>query len=165
MGAIVLILASLIFIVNAAFLLGKIKQTQTVGTANAVVGVLIMTVSILNGVAATNAGGLINAGLGMSFSLFYLMLAWDLLKDYELTGLGWYCLGAGLYSCLATYFYFSVGDMWFTIFGISWAILFFVSFGSMGLGKAWSKVVGWLLAVESITTLLIPGFLLVIGKW
>lgn len=74
MGAVVLILASLIFIVNAAFILGQIKQPQTVGTANAVVGVLIMTVSILNGIAATDAGGLINAGLGMSFSLFYLIL-------------------------------------------------------------------------------------------
>lgn len=165
MGAVVLILASLIFIVNAAFLLGKIEDAKSVGASNLAVGVLIMIVAVVNGFTATSEYALVNAGLGMAFCLFYLMLAANCLGNFDFANIGWYCLGAGLYTAMATYFYFSVGDVIFGLFGLSWVVLFFVTFGSMALRKPWGKIVGWLLATEGIVTLLVPGFLLLIGKW
>lgn len=150
--------------VDAAFMLGKVKP-QGAATVNAVVGFVMLVAAIFLASSAKDSVSLITSGLAMAFCIFYLILAWDLFGDYDLAGLGWYCLGAGVYVALASYFYFTAGDVRFGIFAISWAVLFLAAFGSLALQKAWGKFIGWLLAVESIVTLLIPAFLMFIGKW
>lgn len=164
MGAIVLLIAAFIFMVDAAFMLGKVKP-KGAATANAIVGGLMSVLGILIAFTSQDAGGLVVAGLSMAFAMFYLILAWDLFGEHDLSGLGWYCLGAGLYVALSAYYFFSVGDVRFGIFGICWAVLFLAAYGSMALQKAWGTFIGWLLAVESVVTLLVPAFLMITGKW
>ncbi|WP_258359670.1 AmiS/UreI family transporter [Moorella sulfitireducens (nom. illeg.)] len=164
MAAIVLLIASFIFLVDAAFMFGKVNP-KGAATANAIVGSLMAVLGLWLSGTARDGATLIVAGLTMAFSMFYLILAWDLFGEHDLTGLGYYCLGAGLYVALTSYFYFSIGDLRFGIFALSWAVLFLAAFASMALKLAWGKFIGWLLAIEGVITLLIPAFLIMAGKW
>ncbi|GFN22547.1 AmiS/UreI family transporter [Thermanaeromonas sp. C210] len=164
MVAIILLIAAFIFLVDAAFMLGKVNS-KGAATANAIVGALMAVLGLWSSGTAKDEGTLIVAGLTMAFSMFYLIFAWDLFGDYDLTGLGYYCLGAGLYVALTSYFYFNAGDLRFGLFAFSWAVLFLAAFASMALKLAWGRFIGWLLAIEGIVTLLFPAFLIMIGKW
>lgn len=164
MAAIVLLLAAFIFLVNAAFMLGKVEP-KGAATANAIVGSLIAVLGLWLAGTAKDGGTLIIAGLALTFSIFYLTLSWDLFGGHDMVGLGYYCLGAGLYVALTCYYYFSVGDVRFGIFALSWAVLFLAAFGAMAMKWAWGSFIGWLLAIEGIITLLIPAFLIMAGKW
>lgn len=164
MSTIVLLIASYIFLVDAAFMLGVIPPKSVVAP-NAIIGTIIAVLSIWMAGIARDPASLITAGLCLSFSVFYITLAAGLFFDFDLSGLGYYCLGAALFVSLAAYYYFSSGDIRFGIFSISWAVLFYASFASLALKKPLSKFIGGLLIAESLCTQLIPTFIMMIGQW
>lgn len=165
MGPIVLLLAAFVFILDAAFLFGKADPKGT-GVANAVIGTLMAIMGLHIGFTSEgNAFPMILSSLSVTFASFYLILAWCLLKDYDLKALGWYCLGAALWVGFATYFFFGA-DKIFGVFGLAWMVLFFAAFTNLAKGSALGGVLTrWLLAVCAPITLMIPAFLLIIGKW
>lgn len=165
MAALVLVMASFIFIVDAAFMAGKVPP-QPAAVANLIVGTVIGIMGLYLGVTAGgNSALLVVSGLSMTFAMFYLMLALSILGGYSLEGVGWYCLGATLFVALASLYYFSNGDMRFGVFGLAWAVLFFAAFGSLALNKPWGKAISLILGVESIVTLLAPAYLMLAGMW
>lgn len=167
MGPIVLVIASFMFMVDAAFLFGKADPKGT-GVVNAIIGILMAVMGLHIGfTSGGNAFPLILSTLSVSFAMFYLILAWCLLASYDLKALGWYCLGPGLWVLLATLFFFTVAGDWILgIFALSWAVLFLAAWGNLTFGSAVSgAITRWILAVDSIITLMIPGYLLITGNW
>ena len=167
MGPIVLMIAAFVFILDAAFLFGKADPKGT-GVANAIVGTMMAAMGLHIGfTAGGNAFLMILSTLSVAFAMFYLILAWCLLAEYDLKALGWYCLGPGLWVLLAAYFFFAVaGDNIFGVFALSWSLLFLAAWVNLSFGNAAAgAVTRWILAIDSVITLLIPAFLLIIGKW
>jgi len=165
LGPIVLELAAFIFIVDAAFLFGKADPKGT-ATANAVVGVLMSIMGLQIGFTANGqAFPMILSSLTMAFSMFYLIMAWSLLGEYNLMALGWYSLPAGLWCLLAAAFFSGV-DRILAVFSLAWAVLFLAAWNNLAMNsKSSGVVVRWVLAVGSIVTLMIPSYLLIVGAW
>ena len=151
MSAIVLLLAAMIFMVDAAFMMGKVEG-KGAAVANAVVGILMSFYSIVLAMGAKDSGSLIVAGLAITFSVFYIVLAWNLFVGCEFKSLGWICIAAGIYVGLCSYFFFGAGDLRFGAFAASWSVLFFAAAGNMLLGKNWGMPIGILMAVQSVVT-------------
>lgn len=164
MAAIVLLGAAFIFLVNGAFMLGKIEG-KGAAAPNAVIGTLIAILSLLIAWGAKDAGTYIVAGLAMTFSIFYLTLAWGLFGGHDLRGVGWYCLAAAIFVAFTAVFYATVPDLRFFLFAVAWAILFFLAFLAMALGASLAKLIGWLLIIESVVTLMYPAFLILAQWW
>lgn len=167
MGAIVLLLAAFIFIVDAAFLWGK-ADAKGAAASNILIGIPMMVIGLWLGFTSNgDAFAMILCSLALAFSLFYLIFGWSLLNGSELKGLGWYCLGPGLWTLLASLFFFTLGgDAILGVFAIIWAALFLAAW----INLLWAHPVAaaltrWILAVGSIVTLMIPAYLLITGGW
>ncbi|MFQ5856142.1 MAG: AmiS/UreI family transporter [Anaerolineae bacterium] len=165
MGPIVLQIAAFIFIGDAAFLFGKADPKGT-GVANAIIGGLMAIMGLQIGFTA---GGdtflMILASLSVAFAMFYLILGWSLLKEYDLKAVGWYSLGAGLWCLLAAIFFFGT-DWIFGIFALTWCALFLAAWGNLSFDHVLAgTVTRWILAVDSIIVLMLPAYLLIIGRW
>lgn len=46
-----------------------------------------------------------------------------------------------------------------------WGILFGLFAGNLAFGKNWARVTAWATLVEVFVTLVIPGYLITLGKW
>lgn len=165
MGPIVLQTAAFIFIVDAAFLWGKADPKGT-GVVNAMVGIPMTIMGLQIGFTADgDPFAMILSSLSIAFGLFYSILAWSLLQEYDLKGLGWYCLGAGLWTLLAAIFFFGA-DPFLGVFALTWSALFLAAWGYLSFDHALAgTVTRWILAVDSIIILMLPAYLLIIGRW
>ncbi|MEX0698418.1 MAG: AmiS/UreI family transporter [Acidimicrobiia bacterium] len=167
MGPVVLLAASFLFLADSAFLFGK-AEAKGMGAVNAVLGGLMAIMGLQIGFTANGeAFSLILSTLSLTFATFYLVLAWSLLGGFALKGLGWYCLGAGLWVLIsAFYFFVEARDNYFGVFALVWSILFLAAWGNLSYDNArLGKVVRWILGVGSIITLMIPAYLLIVGQW
>ncbi len=167
MGAMVLLIAAFIFIVDALFLWGKADPKGT-GVANVGIGVTMLAMGL--GIGFTSGGNpflMIVCSLAIAFALFYIILAWCLLAGYDLKALGWYCLGCGLWVPLSSLFFFTDGgDPFFGVFALVWSAIFLAAWVNLIWGnKLAGAIVRWLLLIGSVVTLMIPAFLLTTGKW
>jgi len=167
MAPIVLLIASFMFMVNAAFLFGKADPKAT-GVVNAIIGILMAIMGLQIGFAADgNAFPLILSTLSVSFAMFPMILAWCLLMSYDLKALGWYCLGPGLWVLLTAYFFFTVaGDAILGVFALSWSALFLAAWGNMSFSNpTCGAITRWILAIDALITLMIPAYLLITKAW
>lgn len=166
MGAVILIIAGGIFFINALFLYGMLEG-KSVGFSNYAFGAILGALTLYVGfTAGNNLGALLTTAMVFLFVLFYIKLGGVLVQGQDGKALGWFCLYATIFVLLCAYYYFAITpDVRFAIFSLSWALLFFVSFLTLGLGKAYGKVVATILLVEAFVTLQIPGFLMLAGKW
>ena len=158
----VLLLVGFVFFGNGLTLLGK-TGAKEVGVLNFGVGVMIAIAAFqLHTLGLTSAFALVTV-----FALIYWQVAGIFINGYDGKGLGWYCLFATAVFIWYAYFFFAMGPagMWFAIFCLAWALLVFLAFFALALGKAVAPVVAWLFIIESIVTLLIPGMLLLTEKW
>ncbi|MGQ9599425.1 MAG: AmiS/UreI family transporter [Anaerolineae bacterium] len=167
MGAIVLLTAAFIFIVDALFLWGKADPKGT-AVANVAIGVQMLAMGLAIGfTSGGNAFLMIVCSLAVAFALFYIILGWCLLAGYDLKALGWYCLGCGIWVPLSSlFFYTQGGDPYFGTFAIAWSVIFLAAWVNLIWGnKLAGAIVRWFLLVGSVVTLIIPAYLLITGHW
>ncbi len=158
----VLLLVGTVFFGNGLTLLGK-TGAKEVGVLNVVVGVFITIAAYqLHTLGLTAAFALVSV-----FALIYFQVAGVFMFGYDGKGVGWFCLFVTPIFIWYAYFFFAMGDpgMWFAVFCLSWALLVFMAFFALALGKAVAPIVAWLFIIESVITLLIPGMLLLTDKW
>ena len=158
----VLLLVGFVFFGNGMTLLGK-TGAKEVGVLNLAVGIMIAIAAYqLHTLGLTAAFALVTV-----FALIYWQVAGIFINGYDAKGLGWYCLFATVVFVWYAYHFFGLGaaGMWFAIFCLAWALLVFLAFFALALGKALAPLVAWLFIIESILTLLIPGMLLLTEKW
>ncbi len=161
----VLLLVGFVFFCNGMTVLGK-TGAKEVGVLNLAVGILILIAAWkLHTLELTAATALVSV-----FALIYFMVAGIFINGYDAKGLGWYCLFATIVFIWYGYHFFTLeaaipGMMYYAIFCWAWALLVFLVFLVFSLGKALGPAVGWLFLIEAFLTLLIPGMLLLTGKW
>jgi len=163
--ALIFLPMGLIFFLNGIVLLRSIGQ-KSVGIINAVVAVLVLFPALI----LYWSGFTVILVLIVPFSILYFMFSGVFIYGYDAKGLGWYCLFATVVFIWYGYHFYileavSPGFMYYGIFYWAWALLVFLAFLVFSLGKALGPAVAWLLIIESILTLIIPGLLLLIGKW
>jgi putative amide transporter protein len=164
----VLLLVGFVFFGNGMTLLGK-TGAKEIGVLNLAVAVMISIAAWkLHTIGLTAATALV-----VAFALIYYMVAGIFILGYDAKGLGWYCLFAFIVFVWYAYHFFSLaalvpaiaGVKWFGIFCLAWALLVILAFVALSLGKPIATTVAWLFLIESILTCLIPGMLLLTGKW
>jgi hypothetical protein len=161
----VLLLVGFVFFCNWATLLGK-TGAKEVGVLNLAVAVFISIAAWkLHSLGLTAATALICV-----FALIYYMVAGIFCLGYDAKGLGWYCLFAFVVFAWYGIHFLKLGGGptgvgMFGVFALAWALLCIVAFFALALGRAVAPIVAWLFFIESILTLLIPGMLLLTGKW
>lgn len=158
----VLLMVGFVFFGNGMTLMGK-TGAKEIGVLNLAVGIFISIAAYqLHTLGLTAAFALVSV-----FALIYFMVAGIFINGYDGKGLGWFCLFATVVFIWYAYHFFSLGPagMWFAIFCLAWALLVFLAFFALALGKALAPLVAWIFIIESIFTLLIPGMLLLTEKW
>ena len=161
----VLLLVGFVFFANGMTVLGK-TGAKEVGVLNFAVAVLILIAAWkLHDQQLTAATALVSV-----FALIYFMVAGIFIHGYDAKGLGWYCLFATIVFIWYGYHFYTLegaipGMMYYALFNWAWALLVFLVFLAFSLGKAVAPAVAWLFLIEAFLTLLIPGMLLLTGKW
>lgn len=161
----VLLMVGFVFFCNGMTVLGK-TGAKEVGVLNLAVAILILIAAWqLHTLQLTAATALVSV-----FALIYFQVAGIFIHGYDAKGLGWYCLFATVVFIWYGYHFYTLeaaipGMMYYAIFCWAWALLVFLAFLVFSMGKALAPAVAWLFLIESILTLLIPGMLLLTGKW
>jgi len=161
----VLLLVGTVFFANGMTLLGK-TGAKEVGVLNLAVGVLICVAAWqLHGLEQTAATALVSV-----FALIYFMVAGIFTLGYDGKGLGWFCFFGTFIFVWYGYHFMTLdavipGFMYYALFCWAWAILVFFAFLALALGKNLATLVAYLFIVESFVTLLIPGMLILTGKF
>ncbi len=163
MGAIILLLAVYVFFVNAMYLAGKADAKGT-GAANILVGIIMGIVALYFGFTNTDLVSLTICSLSLSFTLFYLLLGWGLVRNHDLKEVGYYSLYAGGWCLLCSGYFFASIDWRFGGLAALWGVLFLSVYGLLVVGKLWARFVSWLLVGESLVMLAVV-FLMVTGAW
>lgn len=168
MSPVILLIGSFMFIIDAMFLLGRADPKST-GVTNAVAGTLVAVAGLQVGFTADGSSLLIFfSSLALVFAGFYLVLAACLLAGFELKALGWWCLASGIWMGFSVHFFgWGPGnDALFAIFAVTWTVLFLAAAASLLAEHGPSTfLVPRLLLVDSIVTLMVPAYLLIIGSW
>ncbi len=161
----VLLLVGFVFFCNGMTVLGK-TGAKEVGVLNLSVAVLILISAWqLHGQGQTAATALISV-----FALIYFMVAGIFIHGYDAKGLGWFCLFATIVFIWYGYHFFGLeavipGFKYYAFFCWAWALLTLLCWLVFSMGKALAPAVAWLFVIESFLTLLIPGMLILTGKW
>lgn len=161
----VLLMVGFVFFGNGMTLLGKTGAKE--------IGVLNLAVAVFISIAAwkLHTLGLTAAtGLVCVFALIYFMVGGIFCLGYDAKGLGWYCLFAFVVFLWYGLHFFKLaggptGVGMFGVFCWAWALLVLLAWLALSLGKPLAPAVAWLFLIESILTLLIPGMLILTGKW
>lgn len=168
MSPVILTIGAFMFIIDAMFLLGRADPKST-GVANAVAGGIIGVAGLQVGFTANGVPALLFlSSLALVFAGFYLILAGCLLAGFDLKALGWWCFGAGLWAIFSVHFFgWGPGDdLLFTLFAVTWVVLFLGAWLSLNHEhRVAAVVVPWLLLFDSVVTLMLPAYLLIIGEW
>jgi hypothetical protein len=159
---VVFLLVGFVFFGNGMTLLGKTGAKE--------IGVLNLAVAVLIAIAAwkLHTLGLTAAtALVCVFALIYFMVGGIFCLGYDAKGLGWFCLFAFIVFIWYGIFFAGLGKAFypFTFFCWAWALLVILAFLALSLGRPLAPVVGWLFVIEAFITLLIPGMMLLTGKW
>ncbi len=107
------------------------------------------------------------AALTLLFTFTYLWVAYNRFHDVDGRGLGWFSLFVAitvtpvaidsLSSAVTTW------DVWFGLCWAAWAVLWFMFFLLLALGKPIAKVTGAVTSIQGILTGWLPGYLLLEG--
>lgn len=156
-----------VLFVNGLMLLGRVPA-RSAAVLNLFVGALqciVPTVMLIQN-AGDPAAELAASGLYL-FGFTYLYVGIVNLAGLEPEGLGWFSLfvagAAVVYSILS----FTVsGDPAFGVIWLSWAVLWFLFFLVLGLGREdLTRFTGWAVTLLSLPTCALPAFLALTGNY
>lgn len=156
-----------VLFVNGLMLLGRVPA-RSAAVLNLFVGALqciVPTVMLIQN-AGDPTAELAASGLYL-FGFTYLYVGIVNLAGLEPEGLGWFSLfvagAAVVYSTLS----FTVsGDPAFGVIWLSWAVLWFLFFLVLGLGREdLTRFTGWAVTLLSLPTCALPAFLALTGTY
>jgi hypothetical protein len=168
MGSVGLLYVGAVLFINGLMLLGKVSG-KSAAAMNLFVGgmqVIFPTVTII---LSGGDGGVILGASGLYlFGFTYLYVAWNQLTGAEGDGLGWFSLFVA--ACAVVYgvlqFTDTINDPVFGVIWFSWAVLWFLFFLLLGLGKeSLGRITGWFTLLLGIGTGAVPAMLLLTGNY
>jgi hypothetical protein len=148
--------------INALWLLGKLEDKHVI-PMNLFTGVLIFA-GVMRTVLWEGSQILpyFYAMQSLLFAFTYLWVAINAIWGLDGKGLGWYCL---LVACVALPTAFTVfPDKGLFVLWVMWAILWFMFFLLLGLGKNIVKITGMWTMVNAVATGA-AGYLILIRAW
>jgi putative amide transporter protein len=164
MVAAMLVLYGAVLFVNAFFLLGKVDP-KSAGPLNAVIGTIGVIIGFYTGFA--NALGTYSAfvaALVIIFAITFLIVAAMVFGALDGKAVGYYCLFGAIACFMWAYgFYAIVGSASNGTFSIVWGLLFSLFAANLAFGRPWAKPTAYATLFTAFATLLIPGFLLLLG--
>ncbi|MPZ87890.1 MAG: transporter [Nitriliruptorales bacterium] len=150
-----------VLFVNGIWLLGHI-QDREVAIINIFTGVVGLTVAIL-ALVEGGAASIQLSGLVLLFAFTYLWVAYNRFVDVDGRGLGWYCLFVAVTAVPVAILTLTDADTpfltWLGLSWIAWAVLWFLYFLLLALGRPITRIAGWVTIVVGIATAWVPGFL------
>ncbi|MDR3107357.1 MAG: AmiS/UreI family transporter [Bifidobacteriaceae bacterium] len=167
MASVGLLYVGAILFINGVCLLGHISAKGAAPLNFFVGAVQVFTPTYLvvsaDGDPATIAGA---AGLYL-FGFTYLWVGLNNLMGWDGRGLGWFSLFVVVVGLgFAAHDGFEVGNWPSAVMWLMWAVLWFMFFVLLGLGKtAWTAATGWVAAVEGVVTGGLPAMLMLTGHW
>ncbi|WP_071460376.1 AmiS/UreI family transporter [Bacillus massilinigeriensis] len=166
MGDAGLLMSGAALFLNSLMLLGK-AEARSVAMFNIFAGILQVAVPFyLIAVSDQQHWTIYSLACIFLFGFTYLYVGFTLLKGLDGTGLGWYSLWVAIiaivYTIVAAVHF---QDFVSALTWLMWALLWFLFFLSMGLGKKIDAYVGKVAFIQSWLTLTIPSLLSMIGVW
>ncbi len=166
LGLALLYVGAVLFL-NGLWLMGHIGDRE-IAIINIFVGSLTVLIALsLAFGSGADASSIKAAGLTLLFSFTYLWVAYNRFNDVDGRGLGWFSLFVAItvvpvaidtLSGAAT-----TWDVWFGLCWAAWAVLWFMFFLLLALGKPIARVTGMVTAAQGVLTGWLPGYLLLDG--
>ena len=114
-----------------------------------------------------DAGSIKAAGLTLLFTFTYLWVAFNRYSGADGRGLGWFSLFVAITVVPVAIDTLSsagsVWDVWFGLCWAAWAVLWFMFFLLLAMGKPIAKVTGMVTSIQGVLTGWLPGYLLLDG--
>lgn len=153
-----------VLVLNGIWLMGRIQDREIV-VINLVSG-LVATGFVIQGVFGTGGGAdsVRTAALKLMFATTYLWVAYNRFAGVDGRGLGWFSLFVAItavpvfLSSIATASGFS--EVWQALNWAVWAVLWFMYFLLLTLGKPILRPTAWLTLLAGIFTGWLPGYLM-----
>ena len=100
----------------------------------------------------------------MVFAVTFLLVGVMFMGALDSKAVGYYCLWGSIICLMWSYgFYAVVGSMTNGTSSIIWCILFAMFAGNLAFAKPWAKITAYMAIFTAFATLVIPGYLLLIG--
>lgn len=166
LGFALLYVGAVLFL-NGLWLLGRIQDREIV-VINIVSGVVTLSVAMASifgdgaDLATVKAGA-----LTLLFTTTYLWVAYNRIVAVDGRGLGWFSLFVSVTAVpVALQSFAGIGsalDLWMAVNWSAWAVLWFMYFLLLALGRPILQTTGMVTLLMGIGTGWIPGFLLLEG--
>ena len=157
-----LLFVGAVLVVNGLALLGRV-DARSGAILNFLVGALTLAIALHAGFT----GDTFTAAKLLLFAFTYLWVAynaWARVDDGR--AFGWYCLFVAVVALPIAAITFDDGDGWFGLFWTSWGLLWLLYFFILALGASrLTRFAGVVTLAIAVGTCVLPGFLLVSGKW
>ena len=166
LGLALLYVGAVLFL-NGLWLMGHIDDRE-IAVINIFVGGLTLLIALFLAFGpGADAGSIKAAGLTLLFSFTYLWVAYNRFHDVDGRGLGWFSLFVAI-TVVPVAFDTLVGatstwDIWFGLSWAAWAVLWFMFFLLLALGKPIAKITGAVASIQGVLTGWLPGYLLLDG--
>ncbi|MDB6178418.1 AmiS/UreI family transporter [Paracoccus sp. Z330] len=166
LGFLLLWVGAVLFL-NGLWLMGKIEDREIV-VINIVSGLVATAVAVQSAFGpGADAGSIRAAALTLLFATTYLWVAYNRLTQVDGRGLGWFSFFVALtlvpvilraYAAAS-----SGGEIWLATNWLIWAVLWFMYFLLLALGRPILKQTAWATVFAGIFTGWVPGILLLDG--
>jgi AmiS/UreI family transporter len=159
-----LVLYGAVLFVNAFFLFGRV-EAKSAGPINTAIGIIGILIGLYTGIANLlgGASGFV-AALLLVFAVTFLLVGAMFRGALDGRAVGYYCLWGAIICLMWSYgFYVVVGSIANGTFSIIWAILFGLFAGNLAFSRPWAKITAYTAIFTAFATLVIPGYLLLIG--
>ncbi len=156
-----------LFIMNGLNMCGKISNKES-GVWNLIIGSWIYILLIIAMVYQLfGADTWISVGGTFLFAFTYLGIGCMNLLKLDGRGVGWYSLLVAVVAPFISQMNFSLGDWRFGIIWLVWAVMWFIFFLLLGLGKTKlaSPKLGYVMMLVGVFTLSVPGYTMLRGWW
>lgn len=164
-GMILLYVGAVLF-VNGLWLLG-LAQDREIAAINIFTGFVGVVVAVF-AVAQGDLASVQLAAYVLLFAFTYLWVAYNQYLGTDGRGLGWYCLFVAITAVPVSLITLanSGGDtflVWLGLNWAAWAVLWFLYFLLLALGRPIQRLTAYVTTVEGVVTAWIPGFLVLNG--
>lgn len=166
LGFLLLYVGAVLFL-NGLWLMDKIQDREIV-VINIVSGLVAAGVVVQGAFgSAADAGSVRAAALTLLFATTYFWVAYNRLASVDGRGLGWFSLFVSI--TVVPVFLRAAGSMgttietWMAVNWLIWAVLWFMYFLLLALGRPILRQTAWVTLLAGIITGWVPGFLLLDG--
>jgi putative amide transporter protein len=162
MVGVALMFTGAVLLANGLALMGQV-EARSCAAINLFVGGLDLVVALQAGFT----GDTFTMGKVLLFGFTYLWLAYNsLMRVEDARAFGWYCAVVAVLAFPTAAITFSDGSEWFGAFWLIWGALWLLFFVMLGLGiKGMDMFAGLVTVAIGVGTALVPGYLMVAGKW